>query len=194
MGKSLVIKNADFSANKCGTIATSRSGSFLMLQSGLQLATTKNTHGRWAPTTAFSNYSKRITFCDADYIPLFVPKGATCVISGIMGLKLDYACFDRKHDIRKWEYYAGNKVYQDGVPYNLTEYSDGEVLYEYLVTSGMRQNGGSSSSAYLVTDGTVDSYTFTNNLDGEWFVFCAKDASNGAIEASDFEIGFEVRM
>ena len=72
---------------------------------------------------------------------------------------------------------------------NFNDYTEGTLVYTYLVTTGYKENG---NRAYMVTDGSVDEFTMTNNYDGEWFIFCIKRDDDTTVHPADVSLSYEV--
>ena len=188
MGKALIIKNANFQANALGQIETSTTGDFVGVQSSINLTASQNKIGRFMDYNA-STSTKRVMLLDNNSGLLYVPSGGTVKISGLSGLCLDFACFDRDHNYMEWRMTASHMGYQDGVYLDFDDYTEGTLVYTYLVTTGYKENG---NRAYMVTDGSVDEFTMTNNYDGEWFIFCIKRDDDTTVHPADVSLSYEV--
>lgn len=112
-------------------------------------------------------------YASSDLKCIHIPKGATIVLSGITGLLLDYAAYSQNHSASDYAIQWGSSTEK----------------HPYFITSFSKLN---SANYFTMTDGSVDSLSFTNNTDAEWFIFTAKNKSNTEINVYDYNISYEI--
>lgn len=179
MGKSLIIKGADFSANAVGQAGSVISGTFFLNNHTINIIKGNASEGR----VQLPNHDggARMGIYGADYRLVNVPKGKKIKITGIKDLCLDYIVYSKDHYVPDFGYNGSSYYMQDGVR------KEGTVTEKHPYYIKTFSDGG---SYFSLTNGSQDSVTFENNTNGEWFCFASKNTSNSAIDVNSYNIKY----
>ena len=185
MGKNLIITGADFSENCIENKGYSGRSHIIIYGINIVGANEIAFFGRLTQGST----TRATILRNDDNALIYVPKGATITLTGVAGLKLDYAAYSQQHNPSDFRTVSASKVMQYGVE---TTVSNNKPLHPFMLGS---YSNGDSTAYFSLTDGVQDTVTVeADNSSDRYFAFVGRKPDNTTIHDGDFTVDFEVNV